>query len=127
MKSKLIAAMVLLPAASFCQYTYSNLQVNFLEKDQLARSYTYQNLRLYPIHSKQSFVGKFKGVGNYLPIQDALQNKKIRVTEKSDGGEVSSLVIENISKDTIIIISGDIVKGGKQDRIIQEDIVLKPN
>ncbi|HMJ46504.1 MAG TPA: DUF6569 family protein, partial [Ferruginibacter sp.] len=60
------------------------------------------------------------------PLQEALQKKKVKITEKKDGGEVNSLVIENISADTIIIISGDIVKGGKQDRIVQEDIVLKP-
>jgi hypothetical protein len=125
---KSIALFVLLAFPGFCfsQYTYNNLQVNFLETDAAAKSMTYQNLRLYPIYAKQTFITQFKSLGKYMPLTEAMEKKKVRITEKNDGGEVSDLVIENISSDTIIVICGDIVKGGKQDRIVQQDIVLKP-
>ncbi len=126
MKKITLIILLALPFIAFSQYTYSNLQVNFLETDALAKSMTYQNLRLYPIYAKDNFIKQFKNVGNYMPLTEALEKKKVRITEKKDGGEVNDLVIENISSDTIIIICGDIVKGGKQDRIAQEDIVLKP-
>jgi hypothetical protein len=51
----------------------------------------------------------------------------VKVTEKDNEGTVNSVFIENTSKDTIIILPGDIIKGGKQDRIIQKDMLLKPN
>jgi hypothetical protein len=61
-----------------------------------------------------------------MPLQEALQKKKVRIKEKDQGGTVNTLSVENVSSDTIIIICGDVVKGGQQDRIIQKDMVLSP-
>jgi hypothetical protein len=126
MKPTLFTILVMVPLLSFSQYTYKNLQVNFLETDAQLKNYSFQNLRLYPIYAKQSFKSQFKTVGKYMPLQEALQKKKLKITEKANGGSVNNLTIENISSDTIIIICGDVVKGGQQDRIVQKDVVLKP-
>jgi hypothetical protein len=126
MKPTLFTILMVLPFLCFSQYTYKNLQVNFLESNADLKNYSYQNLRLYPIYAKQSFKSQFKNVGNYMPLQEALQKKKLKITEKANGGSVNNLTIENISSDTIIIICGDVVKGGQQDRIVQKDVVLKP-
>jgi hypothetical protein len=61
-----------------------------------------------------------------MPLQEAIQKSKIKITEKSSGGSVNDLTVQNISSDTIIIICGDVVKGGQQDRIVEEDVVLTP-
>lgn len=126
MKPTLFTILVVLPALCFSQYTYKNLQVNFLESGADLKNYGFQNLRLYPIYAKQSFKSQFKNVGNYMPLQEAVQKKKIKITEKPNGGSVNNLTIENISSDTIIIICGDLIKGGQQDRIVQKDLLLKP-
>ena len=126
MKPTLFTIVVVLPALCFSQYTYKNLQVNFLESGADLKNYSFQNLRLYPIYAKQSFKSQFKNVGNYMPLQEAVQKKKIKITEKPNGGSVNNLTIENISSDTIIIICGDLIKGGQQDRIVQKDLLLKP-
>jgi hypothetical protein len=49
-------------------------------------------------------------------------------TEYSYGsdGEVNALYIENISNDTIYLMAGEVVKGGKQDRVLAQDIILSP-
>jgi len=62
-----------------------------------------------------------------MPLKDALEKKKVVITEKSNGGTVNTLTIQNVSKDTIIVICGEVIKGGKQDRIVNQDIVLPPN
>ncbi len=126
MKPTVSITLLLAPLFCFCQYTYNNLQVNFLETETGAKAYTYGNLRLYPVYAKESFTAKFKTLGRYTSLQDALQNKKVKITEKGNGGTVNTLNIENLSSDTIIIICGDVVKGGQQDRIIEKDVVLKP-
>ena len=108
------------------QYTYNQLNVNFLEKSADASNYTYENLRLYPVHAKDGFQKQFKNVGKYMSLPDAIQKKKVRITEKSNGGTVNNLTIENFGQDTIIVICGDVVKGGKQDRIIEEDLLVAP-
>lgn len=78
------------------------------------------------MYAKDSFKAIFKNIGKYTAMQEAIQKNKVKITEKNSGGSVNDLTVENISSDTIIIICGDVVKGGQQDRIVQEDIVLAP-
>ena len=127
MKKIFLLCLYCSPIACLAQYTYDNLQVNFLENETFAKSFTYGNLRLYPIKAKEKFKSNFKDLGKYTPLAEALEKKKIKITEKGNDGTVSSLFVENISNDTIIIMAGEIVKGGKQDRIINQDFLLLPN
>jgi len=126
MKHITLAILLAQPFIALSQYTYQNLQVNYLETGNTAQNYTYQNLRLYPIYAKQSFTTTFKSVGKYMTLQEAIAKNKVKITENSNSGEVNNLKIENISTDTIIVITGDVVKGGKQDRIINSDLLLQP-
>lgn len=126
MKPTVFAILLVLPSICFSQYTHKNLRVNYLETNDVAKNFTYANLRLYPVYANDSFKTIFKNVGKYTALQEAIQAKKIKITEKSSAGSVNDLTVQNISSDTIIVICGDVVKGGQQDRIVQEDIVLAP-
>lgn len=110
---------------SFSQYTYTNIQVKYTDTN-VAKSNTYENLRLYPVYANTGFRTVFKTVGKYVTLQEAITKNKIKITEKNNGGSVNDLTIENISADTIIIIPGEVIKGGQQDRIIAKDMLLKP-
>lgn len=46
---------------------------------------------------------------------------------RSAGDEVNRLFIENTSQDTVFIMAGEVVKGGKQDRVIAQDMIIPPN
>jgi hypothetical protein len=118
--------MLVLSTSAMSQYTYNQLNVNLLEKANDAKAYTFENLRLYPVHAKDGFIKQFKNVGRYLPLPEAIKKKKVRITEKNSSGSVNNLTIENIGTDTIIVICGDVVKGGKQDRIVEEDMLVAP-
>jgi len=126
MKKIILVSLLALPLLCLAQYTYKNLAVNY-DNDATAKNYTYKNLRLYPIRAKESFNQQYNSVGKYTPLKEALEKKKVIITEKSNGGTVNTLTIQNVSKDTIIVICGEVIKGGKQDRIINQDIVLPPN
>jgi hypothetical protein len=126
MKTILFAICMAWPCIIFSQYTYDKLQVNLQPTQDELKSFTYANLRLYPVSAKDNFKKEFKDVGKYMSLQEALAKKKVKITEKSNGSEVNTLTIENISGDTIIVIPGQVIKGGKQDRIINQDMVLKP-
>ncbi len=77
------------------------------------------NLAVYLIHGEDVIPGK-----NYLTLQEALETNKIVVHETGTVGELS---VENVSRDQEVFIqSGDIVKGGRQDRVLAFDLIVPP-
>lgn len=81
--------------------------------------YAHKNLAVYLIHGE----GRAKDL-KVVTLQEAMKNGSVVVHET---GDVNQLTIENKSPDTHVFIhSGDIVKGGKQDRTLPNSIVLAP-
>ena len=81
--------------------------------------YVHKNLALFLVHGRDKIAGK-----RFLTLDEALTRKLVVVHET---GNVSQLAVENKSPHVHIYIqSGVIVKGGKQDRTIQYDMVLPP-
>jgi hypothetical protein len=85
----------------------------------LSGPYTHENLTLFLVHGTDQSPDP-----NYLTLQEALEQKKAIVHETE---RVSELAVENLSAEQEIYLqSGDIVKGGKQDRAVHYDLVLAP-
>ncbi|HMG88585.1 MAG TPA: DUF6569 family protein [Chryseolinea sp.] len=124
MKTTKILCILLLGCASqlYAQYNKDNLM---LESSAVANSYRFKNLQLYPIRANKTFETAHKDVGRYSTLKEAMQEKKIAVTEHARG-DVNTLFVENISSDTIMILAGEVVQGGKQDRMVAEDFILYP-
>lgn len=80
--------------------------------------FTQGNLTVFLIHGKD----KIKGV-TFITLQEALVQKKVIVRETRSVNELS---IENISSEEVYVQSGDIVKGGQQDRMMAVDLILPP-
>ena len=59
-----------------------------------------------------------------ITLQEAMVQRKVIVHETSN---VNELVIENLSDEEVYVQAGDIVKGGKQDRVLSDDLVIGPN
>jgi len=82
----------------------------------LTGPYTHANLTVYLVHGAQSPHPKV------MTLQEAL-DKKLAVVHETDN--VGKLSIENRAADCDIFIhSGDIVKGGKQDRVLTTDLIV---
>jgi hypothetical protein len=78
---------------------------------------SYKNLSIFLIHGKDENTS-----GNILTLQEAMERKLFAVYETSD---VNELEVENLSKEfDVFIQSGDIVKGGKQDRVLAVSIII---
>lgn len=123
MKPLLIIIAVLVITTVHAQYNKANLK---LEPGSAQSKYHYQNLQLYPIRANATFVNAHKELSKFITLKDAIDKKKVAITE-SNGGEVNSLFIENVSKDTVMILSGEVVQGGKQDRMVAQDVILYPH
>jgi hypothetical protein len=110
------------------QLNRDNLYEPFAENSSALKSgyaAEYKNMKIYFIKAKPSLAKEYKGIGNFTSLEKALQSSKISVREISSG-EVNALQFKNTSKDTIIVGMGDIVKGGKQDRVIEKDTLILP-
>jgi len=76
---------------------------------------THENLAVFLIH------GPSRSTRQLLTLQEAIAQKKVVVYETRN---VNQLAIENVSDDDVFIESGDIVKGGQQDRTLKDDFIL---
>jgi len=76
----------------------------------------YENLTIFMIHGKD----RIKGT-KFLTLKEALE-KKVAILHET--GSVGRLTIQNLGDKPIYVQSGDIVKGGKQDRTLQWDMVV---
>lgn len=91
------------------------------------QKFTKDNLRIYLLLAKEQYLAKHQDMGNYMNLQTALQQNKILIEEVSAGGTVNTLLVSNTShSDTIMLIAGDVITGGKQNRVVSQDIILIP-
>jgi hypothetical protein len=80
--------------------------------------FTQGNLTVFLIHGKDRIKGQ-----TFITLQEALVQRKVIVRETQS---VNELTIENISREEVYVQSGDIVKGGQQDRMMAVDLILPP-
>lgn len=85
---------------------------------QMSGPLVHDNLAIYLLH------GASKPGAVPMVLQEAIEKKLARVSEIS---RVNQLVVENISDRELFIQSGDIVTGGKQDRVFVSTLVLPPH
>ena len=59
---------------------------------------------------------------------DAIQQQEIQSSNIGGdvSGRVNTLIAQNTSTDTIFIMAGEVVKGGKQDRVLANDVIIAP-
>ena len=110
---------------SNAQLTYNELSVQY------DSPWTYKKLQLIPIRFKN--IGKDSGYANnkmfdgkITSFDEAMRKHKIIVKELSESGgpDVSTLMIKNRSNENIMLMSGEIVQGGKQDRAFGETTII---
>ncbi|MGD9684778.1 MAG: DUF6569 family protein [Candidatus Obscuribacterales bacterium] len=77
-----------------------------------------KNLTVFLLRGKD-----LEGVPECLTLEEALEQGVVVVEET---GVVNTLRVKNTGRKRVFIQSGDILKGGKQDRAIREDLVLEP-
>jgi hypothetical protein len=77
----------------------------------------HENLAIYFIH------GKSEAGTVPLTLEEAMAKGVVRVKETSN---VNQLEIENLGTEEVFVQSGDIVKGGKQDRTLMVSLILPP-
>ena len=99
---------------------------------------SYENISLYPVVSSYS-----QDTSSFLTLEEGLATGEVAVREKgsetmvrgrdgrpvyipqpSSGGSVNQLVLINRSRRPLLLLAGELVSGGKQDRVIGKDRIV---
>jgi hypothetical protein len=115
MRLTLLAAVSAAPLAMFSLVGPGDAQTP--EGVRVSGPVVHENLAIYFIHGK-SAPGKVP-----LTLEEALAKGVVKVRETSN---VNQLEIENLGDEEVFVQSGDIVKGGKQDRTLMVSLILPP-
>ncbi|MCL5037673.1 MAG: hypothetical protein M1269_11245 [Chloroflexi bacterium] len=78
---------------------------------------TYGNITIYPVQGP----GK---IYRDIMTLDSAASKNMLIISEIDGGRVNELSIENLGDMPVFIMAGEILTGCKQDRILQDDILI---
>jgi hypothetical protein len=101
---------------------------------QLGAPATFQTLTVFPVITDQPV-----SADEYVTLDEGLRSGKVTVSEigangrarslrqgrrVSDNAEVNRLLVTNKSGKILVLIAGEIIVGGKQDRIVGEDCAI---
>ncbi len=109
--------------SSLCaQLTYNELMVQY------DSAWQFKNLKLIPIRFKNGGGENLPefNLKNTISFQQAFNSGKIKVREieAPQGSDIGVLQIKNLTKKNILVHSGDIIAGGKQNRTSAESIII---
>jgi hypothetical protein len=98
----------------------------------------HENLAIFPVVSNQS-----NDTSQLMTLDEGIRSGQVTVTEagsepglvrpgqpipqRREGAEVNRLVLYNNSSHALLLLAGEIVTGGKQDRVIGSDRIVPPN
>jgi hypothetical protein len=99
---------------------------------------SYENLTVFPVASSAGY-----DTSHFLTLEEGLSSGEVIVREQGEetlirnrdtsrqyvpnsGPSVNQLVLLNRSKRPLLLLSGELVSGGKQDRVIAKDRIVAP-
>jgi hypothetical protein len=63
---------------------------------------------------------------DYLTLAAGLERKEVDVREAEGGGAVNHVTVRNRSSRPLLLLGGEVILGGQQDRIIGKDTLVSP-
>jgi len=96
----------------------SSATANVAAEYRLSGPVVHENLAIYFVHGAPAS-GPVP-----LTLEEALAKNTVQMRET---GDVNRLEVENVGNDEVFVQSGDIVKGGQQDRVLTVSLLLPPH
>ena len=92
------------------------------DKSALLAPVTHDNLTIFPVITTAAKIPST----DYLVLDEGMKSKEVQVLEKDREGTVNELTIRNTSARPLFLMAGEVVIGGKQDRIIGKNTIVAP-
>ncbi|HEY4207236.1 MAG TPA: DUF6569 family protein [Puia sp.] len=105
------------------QLTYETVYVDY------DSAWTYKDLKIIPIRKKGGGGDPGAGLGDIVPLKQALAQGLVTVTERGTTAleNVHWLRFNTHSNKSVYISGGEIMAGGRQDRMVVRDTILRPS
>ena len=91
-----------------------------MDRIQVGKPYRCRGLVVFPLA-----LAEVRDRSDYLCLDEAIRRGELEITEYGRG-VVSKLLVENFSGAYVFLLGGEILSGGKQNRILREDVLLPP-
>jgi hypothetical protein len=133
-----VALMVLLTVTGFVVFNHRDVQAGEITPTpgyKVLDPIRHGNLTVFPVVAAKSYP-----TSEFLTLDEGLRSGEVIVTEsgsvqglirrhppagiRRDGAEVNRLVLVNNSKRPLLLLAGEVVSGGKQDRVIGKDRIV---
>lgn len=119
----MIRRIILLPLLAVLVFGQWLLHVCFAQTKprwEVGQPISHQNLTVFPVRILTPTQRT-----NFLTLKEAQQKNLVSIRELPNA-TVSEVLIENKSDKPILLIGGEVILGGKQDRIVEHDFVVPP-
>jgi hypothetical protein len=84
----------------------------------------YRHLTVFPVvHKAAVAVDR----SQYLTLTEGLQRRQVAVQELKGGGQVNRVSVANLSDKPLLLLGGEIILGGQQDRVLGKDTIIPPH
>lgn len=93
---------------------------DFVKLIRVEKPVSFKNLTIFPLTLE-----KVMGEGNILTQEEAIKSGYLRIYEK-ERAEVNTVLVENLSRSYIFLMSGELLSGCKQDRMVAYDTLIPP-
>lgn len=122
MRLFLTSILLLSLLSASAQLTYETLYVDY------DSAWKFKNLKIVPVRRKAGG-GMLSGLGDVVPLGEAMSKGLVTVTERGTTSfeNVHWLRFNTHSNKSIYISGGEIISGGRQDRMIIQDTILNPS
>lgn len=94
-----------------------------LDRYALGSPVSYHNVTIVPVMltSNEKFQQE-----DYISLAEAKKRGLVEINEMATGQEVNRLTVRNLAKKPLLLLSGELLLGGKQDRVVAKDTVVPP-
>jgi hypothetical protein len=79
----------------------------------------FHQLMVFPVVRKSGGVDP-----KYLTLSEGVAKKLVHVTEQQNGGTVNQVHVANQSERPLLLLGGEVILGGQQDRILGKDTIV---
>ncbi len=100
--------------------TFAYADDSISDKARLLDPIQIDSLTITPIASTQPA----KAAPDLLVLDEAMPKKLVRIHEVDDGGDVNQLTLDNKADKPLFLLAGEVIIGGKQDRIIGRNTIV---